>query len=165
MKTAVYPGSFDPPTYGHLDVVERGSKIFDKLIIAVAVNEAKQYLFTPEERHEIMERATGNIPNVEVEIFNGMIIDFVRSKNTRVILRGIRTVSDFEYEFKMALTNREMSRDIETLFVMTDQQHSFFSSSITREVAALGGPVETFVPEFIADMLRDKLAGQGTSET
>ena len=157
MKTAIYPGSFDPPTHGHLDVVRRGSELFDNLIIAVAVNDAKKYLFTPEERKEIMVRATSDIPNVEVEIFKGMIIDFVRDKKTDIILRGIRTVSDFEYEFKMALTNREMSSNIETLFVMTDQRYSFFSSSLTKEIAALGGPVETFVPEFIADMLREKL--------
>jgi pantetheine-phosphate adenylyltransferase len=157
MNTAVYPGSFDPPTYGHLDVVKRGSQIFDTLIIAVAVNDAKQYLFSPDERRSIMTEATRDVPNVEVEIFEGMIIDFVQSKDTNVILRGIRTVSDFEYEFKMALTNREMARDIETLFVMTDQRYSFFSSSLTKEVASLGGPVERFVPDFIADMLREKL--------
>ena len=156
MKPAIYPGSFDPPTYGHLDVVRRGSELFDKLIIAVAVNDAKRYLFTPEERKDMMVRATSDIPNVEVEIFEGMIIDFVQRKKTNMILRGIRTVSDFEYEFKMALTNREMSNKIETIFVMTDQRYSFFSSSLTKEIAALGGPMETFVPEFIADMLKEK---------
>ena len=157
MKQAVFPGSFDPPTFGHLDVVRRGSALFDKLTIAVAVNESKSYTFTPEERTEMMIKATEDIPNIEVESFTGMVIDFVRERKASVILRGIRTASDFDYEFRLALNNRQMADDIETVFVMTDQKYSFFSSSIAKEVAALGGPVEEFVPDFIAEKLRNSL--------
>jgi len=161
MGPAVYPGSFDPPTFGHIDVARRGSRMFDELVVAVAHNERKKYLFTVEERREMMAEAVKDLPNVTVEIFQGMIIDFVRAKGSNVILRGIRTVSDFEYEFKMALTNREMAKDIETMFVMTDQKFSFVSSSLTKEIAALGGPVESFVPPFVARRLREKFLAEG----
>ncbi|MFH1706583.1 MAG: pantetheine-phosphate adenylyltransferase [Planctomycetota bacterium] len=157
MRTAVYPGSFDPITFGHLDVIRRASVLFDTVTVAIAVNESKQCLFSPEERRDMIAEALEGQPNIEVEIFRGMTVDFVRRKGSHIILRGIRTVADFEYEFSLALTNRQMAKDIETLFVMPDQRYAFFSSRLAREVAALGGPVEEFTTPAIAARLRARL--------
>jgi pantetheine-phosphate adenylyltransferase len=164
MQIAVYPGSFDPPTYGHLDIIRRADNLFDRLIIAVAVNESKRYIFSAEERRDMLAECTKDLQHVEVEIFTGMTVDFVRSKGSQIILRGIRSVKDFEYEFHMALTNRRMAKDVETVFIMPDQNFTYLSSKLTREVVALGGPVEEFVPPSIADILRRKIVDNRKSD-
>ncbi len=157
MRVAVYPGSFDPITLGHLDIIQRGAHTFDKLIVAVATNEDKNPIFSVEERKEMISKVVGSIPNVEIDSFNGLTIDYVNSKGSNVILRGIRTVSDFEYEFQMALTNRTMAPDIETVFVMTSDKYSFLSSRLIKETVKLGGDVSPFVPPGIQQRLVQKL--------
>ena len=157
MKVAVYPGSFDPITLGHFDIIWRGSHIFDKLIVAVAVNDDKDPIFTADERKEMIAEVAGDIPNVEIDSFNGLTIEYVKSKESNVILRGIRTVSDFEYEFQMALTNRAMAPDIETVFVMTSDKYSFLSASLIKETVKLGGDVSAFVPPGVQQRLAEKL--------
>jgi pantetheine-phosphate adenylyltransferase len=160
MKIAVYPGSFDPITLGHFDIILRGSHIFDRLIVAVAVNDDKDPIFSPEERKEMIAEVAEDIPNVEIDSFNGLTIEYVKSKGTNVILRGIRTVSDFEYEFQMALTNRTMVSDIETVFVMTSDKYSFLSSRLIKETVRLGGDVSAFVPPGVQQRLERKLRGR-----
>ena len=157
MKTAVYPGSFDPITLGHLDIIERGAHTFDKLIVAVAINDDKNPIFTAEERKEMIAEVAGSIPNVEIDSFNGLTINYLATKGSNVILRGIRTVSDFEYEFQMALTNRTMAPDIETVFVMTSDKYSFLSASLIKETVKLGGDVSPFVPPGVQERLEQKL--------
>jgi len=160
MNIAVYPGSFDPVTYGHLDLIKRGSRVFDKLIVAVGENPAKSALFSLDERVEMVKRHTRGIHNVTVDKFRGMLVDYVKRKGAHVILRGIRTVSDFEYEFQMALTNRALERGVETVFVMTSEECSYFRASLIREVASLGGSLRTFVPPDVEKQLKKKLAAQ-----
>jgi pantetheine-phosphate adenylyltransferase len=165
MRTAVYPGTFDPITYGHLDVIERGSKIFDELVVAVAESlppigpqgPAKETLFTVEERLELIKGLTKEFENVQVEHFSGLVVDYVRKKKTNVLLRGIRTVSDFEYEFQMALTNRTFAPEVETVFVMASQDYSFLSSRLIREAASLGASLSSFVPPEVERRLKEKL--------
>lgn len=159
MRKAVYPGTFDPITYGHLDLIRRGSKIFDELIVAVGHNPMKTHIFSVEERIEMIATYTKNIPNVKVDCFEGMLIDYMEKQQTNVILRGIRTVSDFEYEFQRALTNRVLKSDIETVFVMTSEQYSFLNSSLIKEAACLGGNVSAFVPAGVEKRLKEKLRG------
>ncbi|MDR5586930.1 MULTISPECIES: pantetheine-phosphate adenylyltransferase [Clostridium] len=155
MKVAVYPGSFDPITNGHLDIIERGSKVFDKLIIGVLVNVDKKGLFEIEERVELIKKVTKHIKNVEVLSFNGLLIDFLKANNANVILKGLRAVSDFEYEFKMALMNNKLDPNIETVFMMTSAQYSYLSSSSVKQVAKFGGCIEGLVPkEIISDVIR-----------
>ncbi|WP_315077107.1 pantetheine-phosphate adenylyltransferase [uncultured Clostridium sp.] len=155
MKVAVYPGSFDPITNGHLDIIERGSKVFDKLIIGVLVNVDKKGLFEIEERVELIKKVTRHIKNVEVLSFNGLLIDFLKANNAKIILKGLRAVSDFEYEFKMALMNNKLDPDIETVFMMTSAQYSYLSSSSVKQVAKFGGCIEGLVPkEIISDVIR-----------
>jgi len=165
MKTAVYPGTFDPITYGHTDIIERGAKIFDTLIVAVAVNPAKEPLFTVEERIEMLRRLTADIPNVRIDSFDGMTVDYVRSVDSSVILRGMRTMSDFEYEFQLALSNKALCGDIDTVFLMTSVERSFLSSHRIKEVAAMGVDVSPFVPEIVSKKLLEKLAsGESRAE-
>ena len=159
-RVAVYPGSFDPITLGHLDVIQRGARIFDQLVVAVAVSSRKDALFTIDERVEMIAHTAADIPNVRVESFDGLAVEYVRSLNANVILRGIRTVGDFEYEFQMALTNRQLSRDVETVFVMSGQEFSYFQASTIKEVVALGGSAASFVPEYVEKRLRRKLLGE-----
>ena len=159
-RVAVCPGSFDPITLGHLDVIERGTRIFEQLIVAVARNAAKDALFSFEERLDMIRRTTKHLENVRVESFAGLAVDYVSSIGRSVILRGIRTVSDFEYEFQMALTNRELNRDVETVFVMSSQDYSFIHASVIKEVVALGGSVSSFVPPYVETKLREKLLGK-----
>lgn len=145
-KLAVYPGSFDPPTLGHLDVMERAAKLFDGIVVAVGVNSGKQPLLSIEQRRESLTKAVAHLPNVEVDTFSGLLIDFVRSKGAHAIVRGLRATADFEYEFQMAMVNRRLSADIETVFLMTRWDYSYLSSSIVKEVATLGGDYSQMVP-------------------
>lgn len=154
MNVAVYPGSFDPVTNGHLDIITRGAKVFDKLIVGVLINIDKKGLFDVEERVELIMRVTKDLPNVEVVSFNGLLIDFVKKYNSRVIIKGLRAFSDFEYEFQMALMNSKLDSEVETLFMMTSAQYSYISSSNVKQVAKFKGCLEGLVPdEIIPDIL------------
>ncbi len=156
MAKGVYPGSFDPPTNGHVDVFRRGARLFDELIVAVADNPTKQPLFSKAERTTLLKRLTKGLKNVSVESFDGLVVDFVKAKKCQVILRGIRTVSDFEFEYQMALTNRQFASDIETIFVMTHEDYSYVSSRLIKEAAALGGDISRFVPKDVEEELKKK---------
>ena len=156
MSTSVYPGSFDPITNGHLDVIKRGTKVFDKVIVAVGDNPAKKALFTKEERVEMIREVTRAFKNVEVDGFDGLVVDYVHKRKATVILRGIRTISDFEYEYQMALTNRTFASDIETVFVMAHEEYSFVSSRFIKEAASMGGDVSSFLPKEVEKRLKAK---------
>jgi len=164
MKTAVYPGTFDPVTHGHMDIIQRGSRVFDELIVVVANNPAKEPLFTVDERVEILRRLIGDLCNTTVDTCDGLMVDYVKHTGANVILRGIRTVSDFEYEFQRALMNRALAPDVETVFVMTSEEHSYYTATLIKEVALSGGKVESFVPEDVAVLLRAKLLGTDEPE-
>jgi pantetheine-phosphate adenylyltransferase len=154
---AVYPGSFDPVTNGHLDLVARGAKIFDRLIVAVAKNVDKAPLFTAQERVEMLEAVTFEFQNVEIDVFSGLLMDYARARGARVILRGIRAVSDYEYELQMAMMNRKIEPDIETVFMMPGEAYSYVSSRLVRELAEFGGPVKDMVPPLVEERLRGKV--------
>ena len=155
MKIGVYPGSFDPVTEGHMDIIKRSAKLFDKVIVAVARNYSKKPLFTAEERMELIQRSLQGLPNVEVDSFEGLLMDYIHSKDAQVIIKGLRAISDFEYEFQMALMNRKLDPKVETIFMMTSYKYSFLSSSMIKEVASLGGCISGLVPEnIIADIYR-----------
>jgi len=156
MSMAVYPGSFDPITNGHIDVIRRGTRVFEKLIVAVADNPAKAALFTKEERVDMIRDCVKTFKNVEVDSFDGLVVDYVHRRKASVILRGIRTISDFEYEYQMALTNRTFASDIETVFVMTHEEFSFVSSRLIKEAVAMGGDVSSFVPKEVEKKLKAK---------
>ncbi len=157
MKTAVYPGTFDPITRGHIDIGRRGSGIFDELIVAVGSNPHKQPLFSLQERLEMVRKELGDLPNVSIDSFKGLLVDYVKSKGTGIILRGIRTVADFEYELQMALTNRKYGGDIETVFVMASEEYSYLNSQLIKEIAGMGGDVSAFVTPGVARALRERL--------
>lgn len=144
---AVYPGSFDPITNGHLDIIQRGLEVFDELIIAVARNSEKKALFSTDERLEMIRATVGDNPRLRVDTFDGLLVDYVVSQGAKVILRGLRAVSDFEYEFQIAQMNHTVQEEVETLFMMTSVPYGYLSSSIVKEVASLGGRIESFVPE------------------
>lgn len=154
---AIYPGSFDPVTNGHLDLIGRGAKIFDRLIVAVLRNMEKDPLFTVSERLEMLREVTGPWPNVEVDVFEGLLMDYARRKNAHVVLRGIRAISDYEYELQMALMNRKLEPKIETVFMMPAGAYSYLSSRLVREIAQLGGSVKDLVPPAIEERLKEKL--------
>ncbi len=156
MNIAVYPGSFDPTTNGHLDVIERAAKIVDKLIVGVLINPSKHGLFTVEERVAQLKELTKALPNVEVRSFSGLLVDFARSVDARIVIRGLRAVTDFEYEFQMALTNRSLADEIETLFIPTSAHYMYVSSSMVKEVASFGKSVEGMVPESIQKQMDEK---------
>ncbi len=158
MICAVYPGTFDPVTNGHLDIIERAAKIFDKIIVAVTTNPAKTPWFTLEERVEMLKECCSHLPNVTVEAFDGLLINFVRRKNAKVIIKGLRAVTDFDYEFQMAATNKKLAPEIETLFLMTSLPYAYLSSSIVKEIASLEGCLKDLVPENVAERLRRKAA-------
>ncbi|MGI6484960.1 MAG: pantetheine-phosphate adenylyltransferase [Tepidanaerobacteraceae bacterium] len=158
MQIGIYPGSFDPITYGHLDIIERSAKLFDKLIVAVLSNPQKEPLFSIDERMKMIEDSVSHIQNVEVDSFNGLLIEFAMLKKARVIVKGLRAVSDFEYELQMALMNKKLNENIETIFIMTNSKYSYLSSSIVKEVARLGGCVGDLVPPVVGITLREKFA-------
>lgn len=159
---AIYPGSFDPITHGHRDVIARGSKLVDKLVVSVLRNEAKQPLFTVEERVEMLREVVSPYPNVEVASFNGLLVDFAREQGASVIYRGIRAISDYEHELQMALMNRRLEPSIETVFLMAGEQYSFISSRLVKEVIRLGGNISGLVPPPVEDRLKSKLLGETT---
>ena len=160
MTTAICPGSFDPITNGHLDIIIRAAKLFDKLIIGVYENPEKQVLFTTEERAELVEKAVANLPNVEVRVFSGLTVNFAREANAQTIVRGLRMSADFEREFDLAMMNKKLSPDIELICLMSDLEYQFLSSSLLKEAARLGGNVDNFVPEHVAEALRKKVKSQ-----
>ena len=155
-KIGIYPGSFDPVTYGHLDLIERGSKLFDLLYIAISINPEKKSLFTVEERKEMLERCVANYENVKVVTCNKLIAEFAKDLNATAILRGLRAVTDFEYELQMASTNNMLNPNVDTVFMMTKTEYSYFSSSMVKEIALFNGDISKFVPNFIAQMINEK---------
>ena len=154
---AVYPGSFDPVTSGHLDIIERAAKVFDRLIVAVATNLDKEPLFTVEERLEMLREACGHLDNVEVDYFHGLLVNYVDGQGAKVVIRGLRVLSDFETEFQMALTNKQLNEEIETFFVMTNAEHLFLSSRIVKELAAFGASISGLVPAGVEKRLIERL--------
>lgn len=155
---AVYPGSFDPITYGHLDIIQRGLEVFDEVIVAVARNSEKRALFTTSERIDMIRQTMGDNPRLKVDTFDGLLVNYVAAKGARVILRGLRAVSDFEYEFQIAQMNHTVQEKIETLFMMTSVPYGYLSSSIVKEVASLRGPIDAFVPPLVKRALEEKFA-------
>ncbi len=155
-KMAIYPGSFDPVTNGHVDIIERGLKIFDKIIVAILINPAKKSLFTIEERKEMLEQCFENYENVEVDFFDGLLVDYASMKNADAILRGMRAISDFEHEFQLALMNRKLNREVQTVFLMTGLRWIFTSSSVVKEAAHFGGDIESMVPALVNEKLKEK---------
>jgi pantetheine-phosphate adenylyltransferase len=153
---AIYPGSFDPVTNGHLDLIERGSKIFDRLVVAVLRNVEKTPLFSTEERCEMLREVTRIFSNVEIDLFDGLLVDYVNRRNAQVILRGIRAISDYEYELQMAMMNRRLAPQIETVFMLPAEAYSYLSARLVREIAQLGGPVHGLVPAVVEERLRIK---------
>ena len=155
-QKAIYPGSFDPVTYGHIDLIQRAQKIFETVIVAVARNSQKKSLFSVNERLEMLKQATAGMDGIVISDFDGLIVDYARKNNIGVILRGLRMVSDFEYEFQMALTNRKLSQDVETIFLMPSEQYSYISSRLLKEAAMLGADISSFVPALAQDKLKQK---------
>ncbi|OQX62736.1 MAG: pantetheine-phosphate adenylyltransferase [Desulfococcus sp. 4484_241] len=156
MKTAIYPGSFDPLTNGHIDIIKRGIKLFDKIIVAILVNPAKQSLFSVDERIDILTECLKDIQGVEIDSFGGLLVDYAQQKNAHAILRGMRAVSDFEYEFQMALMNRRLNREIQTVFLMTGLRWIYTSSSIIKEAAYFGGDISGMVPPLVEKRIAEK---------
>lgn len=156
MRKAVYPGSFDPVTNGHIDIITRAGSIFDHLVVAVANNPLKAAYFSLDDRQKFLEKVTEDMPNVEVAVFNSLLVDFLREAGINIVVRGLRAVTDFEMEFQMALVNKNMMPDMETVFLVTSTDHSFLSSSIIKEVASFGGPVSDFVPPFVEKGLKKR---------
>ena len=157
MNKAVVPGSFDPVTKGHLDIIERAARIFDEVVVVVLQNPAKVTTFTVEERMDFIRRVTAEIPNVRVDSFSGLLVDYMRKEDAKVIVKGLRAVSDFEYEYQMSLTNRQLNPEVETFFLNTSQEYMFLSSSIVKQIASFGGDVSNFLPEPIRDDVHNRL--------
>ncbi len=157
MRTAICPGSFDPVTMGHLDIIRRASKLFDKVIVAVLLNMDKKTWFTIGERIDLLKKATADMPNVEIAGFEGLLVDFAKQKRACAIVKGLRAVSDFEYEFQMALTNMKLDDKVETMFLTTNPENMFLSSSIVKQVGLLGGDIKPFVPECVHDEIMSRI--------
>lgn len=158
MRTVIYPGSFDPLTNGHLDVVQRATKLFDRVVVAVARSERKHPLFTLEERFQMVTRAVRHLPHVEADTFEGLLIHYVEKRRAQAVIRGLRALSDFEFEFQLALMNRKLNERIETIFMMPKDTYTFLSSRIVKEIASLGGDVSSFVPAHVRAALAAKLS-------
>ena len=155
MRTVIYPGSFDPVTNGHLDIIQRAARLFDRVIVAVASSDAKQPLFSQARRVELVRTTVATIPNVEVDTFSGLLVEYVRARQGHAVIRGLRAVSDFEFEFQLALMNRKLDERVETIFMMPKDTYTFLSSRIVKEIARLGGNVGPFVPEHVEAALRE----------
>ena len=156
-RIAVYPGTFDPITYGHIDLIRRGLEIFDRVIVAVAENEPKRPLFDVEERVDMIRKSLGKTRHVSVETFGGLIVEFARKNKATVLMRGVRMLSDFEYEFQMALTNRKLNARIETIFLMPNESYAYLTSRLIKETALLGADVRPYVPKYVYERLRSKI--------
>ena len=156
MRRAIYPGSFDPVTAGHLDVIHRAAKLFDELIVAVAFNDQKQSMFTAEERMDLIRESTAGVANIRVACFNGLLVEFAKGESALAVVRGLRAISDFEFEFQMALMNRKLDPTIETIFLTPREEYTYLSSRIVKEIARLGGNVEAFVPPSVVRALCEK---------
>lgn len=161
MKTAIYPGSFDPVTLGHLDIIRRASRVFDRLIVAVMHNQNKKPMFSATERMEFLRRTTAGLDNVEITSFSGLLADYARQQDACAIVKGLRAVSDFEYEFQMALANRKLNPELDTVFFMTSAEYMFLSSSVVKDIATHGGSVAGFVPEEIIDAITLRTRKEG----
>lgn len=161
MRIAVYPGSFDPVTYGHIDIIKRAANVFDHLIVAVLNNAGKNPLFTVPERIKLLEEVTRGVDNVEVDFFQDLLINYMKTKKARVIVRALRSVSDYEYELQLASMNRKLGKDVETLFMTSSPQYSYLSSSIVKEIARFHGPVSELVPPVVEQALREKYGSTG----
>lgn len=157
VRAALYPGTFDPITYGHLDIIERAIKLFDRLVVAVGFNLKKEPLFSLEERIAMIHEATSLWSQVEVDCFGGLLVDYARTKRIHTVVRGLRAVTDFEFEFQMALTNRSLDPEFESVFLMTSNEHTYLSSTLVREVASFGGDVSRFVPPHVERKLKERL--------
>ncbi len=158
MRAAIYPGTFDPITNGHLDIIQRAATIFDRVTVAITTNPSKKPLFEVSERMQMIRQLTASYPSVEVDSFTGLLVDYVKSKGATAIVRGLRAVSDFEYEFQMALVNRKIAETVETVFLMPNEKYTYLNSTIVKEVAAFGGDVSRFVPPEVLVLLNKKLS-------
>jgi pantetheine-phosphate adenylyltransferase len=159
--TALFPGTFDPITYGHIDLLGRACKLFERVIVTIAVNSSKRSVFTGDERVDLIRRSIAGQPwagNVEIDQFQGLLIQYARQRNVRVLVRGVRQISDFEYEFRMALTNRRLAPEVDTVFLMPNEQLTFISASLVREIAQWGGDLSSFVPELVAEALKERFS-------
>ncbi len=156
MRRAIYPGSFDPVTFGHIDMMERSAKIVDELVVAVLINSAKKPLFSVKERVSMLEEIAGHIPNIRITSFHGLLIDYAREVDASIIIRGLRAVTDFEYELQIAQTNRIVNSEVDTLFLTTSLEYAYLSSTIVKEVASYGGDISHFVPEQLIDRIYAK---------
>ena len=155
-RTAIYPGTFDPLTNGHIDIIKRGLKLFDKVIVAILHNPQKKTMFTVEERKELIKKSLAGVQHIEVDSFGGLLVDYAVKRDAQAILRGMRAVSDFEYEFQLALMNRRLNREVQTVFLMTGLRWIFTSSSIIKEAASFGGDIESMVPKIVNQRLKEK---------
>ena len=160
MRTVIYPGSFDPVTNGHLDVIQRAARLFDRVIVAVAENDGKNPLFTLAERAALVRQAVRHLPHVEADVFEGLLVEYCAHRKAQAIIRGLRAISDFEFEFQLALMNRKLNENVETIFMMPKETYTFLSSRMVKEIARLGGDVSTFVPPHVQAALRKKLRPQ-----
>ena len=165
MTRAIYPGSFDPATYGHLDIIKRAAELFDEVIVAVFNNSAKSPLFSVAERVNILEYITKDIPNVKVQSFDGLSVNFARSCEAKVIIRGLRAITDFEYELQMAQTNRVLAMDIDTMFLTTSLQYAYLSSTTVKEAASFGADISKFVPEYVVQRVEEKYRNRHSEKT